>query len=212
MRTFPAVARRAPAFAPRAISLALHGAAVAWIYQAHLAPLPALPAAREVELVAPLYVPPPPPPPRERAAPEPPREVTRARVRPRAAASPPPDSAQTEALPAPPAPPAPADAPIGETIQREVAVRGPQPLDRPEPAYPRRAARVGREGHVTLRFTVLATGAVADVEVVDAEPPGWFEEAARDAVLRWRYAPGEWNGVRVAVPGVMARLRFEMRS
>jgi protein TonB len=198
--------------APRAVSFAVHAVAVAWIYQAHLAPLPPLEIAREVELVAPLFVPPPPPlPPPEREAP-PPEPIERARVRPRAPATPPPESAQTEALPAPPAPPAPPDAAIGETIAREAYVRSAKPLHRPDPKYPRRAARVGREGFVTLRFTILETGAVTDIEILDADPRGYFEEAAQEAVSRWRYAPCEWNGVKVSVPGVMTRLRFELRS
>ena len=197
--------------APRALSFGLHALAVAWIYQAHLAPLPALESVREIELVAPLYTPPPPPPP-DREPPPAPAQITRARVQPRAAATPPPDSAQTEALPAPPAPPAIADAPIGETIAREDYVRSARPLHRPDPKYPSRAARSGREGFVTLRFTILASGAVSNIEILDADPRGTFEQSATDAVSRWRNAPCEWNGVRVAVPGVMTRLRFELRS
>lgn len=200
--------------APRAASLAVHGLVIGAIYQAHLTPPPPLAPVREIELVEPLFTPPPPPPPPppERVPAEPPPQITRARAQPRAAATPPPEAAQTEALPAPPAPPAPADAPIGETIAREAWVRNARPIHRPEPKYPRRAARASREGSVTLRFTILASGAVANVEIVDADPPGWFEEAAAEAVSRWRYAPCEWNGVHVAVPGVLARLRFELES
>ncbi len=199
-------------FAPRAISLGLHALAMAWIYQVHLTPPPPLARAHEVELIAPLYTPPPPPPPPDLTAPEPPPQITRARVQPRATATPPPESAQTAALPAPPAPPAPAGAPIGETVARESYVRNAVPLHRPDPRYPRRAARVGREGFVTLRFTILETGAVAGIEIVDADPRGYFERAAEEAVSQWRYAPCEWNGVKVRVPGVMTRLRFELRS
>ncbi len=200
-------------FAPRAISLTLHALAVAWIYQVHLAPPPPLEIAREVDLVEPFFEPPPPPPPPppDRLAPNPPPQITRARVRPRATA-PPPDAAQTEALPAPPAPPAPDDAPIGETIARESYLRNAKPLHRPDPKYPRRAARGGREGFVTLRFTILATGSVTNIEVVDADPRGYFEQAAQEAVSQWRYAPCEWNGVKVPVPGVLTRLKFELRS
>jgi len=201
------------ALAPRALSLAIHALAVAWIYQAHLAPLPPLPPVREVELVAPLYVPPPPPPPPPPdRTPQPPPQATRERVRPRAVAAPPPDTADTEALPAPPAPPAPADATIGGVVATETHVRAAIPLHRPEPKYPMRAKRLGREGHVTVRFTVLASGAIANIEILDADPQGFFEAAATAALARWRYQPCEWNGVKVDQPGLTTKLRFELKS
>ncbi len=195
------------------LSFGVHAAAVAWIYQAHLAAPPALPPPALVELVEPLHRPPPPPPaPPQQARPEPPPEGTRARVQPRAAAEPPPEHAATEALPVPPAPPAPEDAPIGQTVGTETDMRAPVPIDRPDPKYPRRAERMGREGWVTLRFTILASGEVSEIEIVDAKPPGFFEDAASAAVSRWRYRPGLWNGVPVAVPGVLTRISFELRS
>jgi len=202
----------ARALAPRAVSLAVHAIGVAWIYQAHLALPPPLPSTREVELVAPLYVrPPPPPPPPPTQAVEPP-PVTRNRVQPRATTAPPPDVAQTEELPVPPAPPAPADAPIGATVATETLVRAAVPLHRPEPKYPTRAKRLGREGFVTVRFTILASGAIANIEILDADPRGFFEAAATAALARWRYEPCEWNGVKVDQPGITTRLRFELRS
>jgi protein TonB len=137
---------------------------------------------------------------------------TRPRVQPRATAAPPPEKAETEQLPVPPAPPAPADAPIGATVVREAHVRPATPVHRPEPRYPSRAKRLGREGYVTVRFTILASGSLSNIEIVDADPRGFFEDAATAALARWRYEPCEWNGVKVDQPGVTARLRFVLRS
>ncbi|HEU4429848.1 MAG TPA: TonB family protein, partial [Myxococcota bacterium] len=170
------------------------------------------PAGARVELVAPLYVPPPPPPPPlPTTTPEPPR-ATRNRIQPRPTSTPPPETARTEELPVPPAPPAPADAPIGATVATETHVRAARPLVRPDPIYPSRARRLGREGYVTVRFTILASGALANIEILDADPRGFFEAAATAALARWRYEPCEWNGVKVDQPGVTTRLRFELRS
>ncbi|HAJ46403.1 MAG TPA: TonB system transport protein TonB, partial [Alphaproteobacteria bacterium] len=36
-----------------------------------------------------------------------------------------------------------------------------------------------------------ADGQVTDVRVESARPPGWFEEAAVNAVKRWRYPPAK---------------------
>jgi len=197
----------------RALSFGVHALGVAWIYQAHLAPPPPLPPTHEVELVAAIYLPPPPPPPPPppTQAPESP-PVTRNRIQPRPTATPPPEAAQTEALPVPPAPPGPADAPIGATVATETHVRAARPVHRPEPKYPSRARRLGREGYVTVRFTILASGAIANIEILEADPRGFFEAAATAALARWRYAPCEWNGVKVDQPGVTTKLRFELKS
>lgn len=55
------------------------------------------------------------------------------------------------------------------------------------PEYPAAAAQAGIEGHVDVRFTVSLDGSVVDPEVIAAEPPGVFEQAALAAVSRWRY-------------------------
>jgi TonB family protein len=66
-----------------------------------------------------------------------------------------------------------------------------RPIAQPQPIYPRRALEAEREGVVRLRITIAPDGTVADVQVIDARPSGWFEKAAIDAVRRWRYAPSE---------------------
>jgi len=63
------------------------------------------------------------------------------------------------------------------------------PLAQPKPRYPERALNAEKEGLVRLRITIAPDGSVSDVVVVSAEPRGWFENAARDAVMRWRYHP-----------------------
>ena len=62
-------------------------------------------------------------------------------------------------------------------------------LKRVEPQYPVAARRERLEGFVELRFTVSESGAVQDIEVLDAQPHGTFEQAAIAAVRRWKYLP-----------------------
>lgn len=68
------------------------------------------------------------------------------------------------------------------------------PLSRQPPQYPYKAARRGIEGWVRVRFQVTETGTVEDVEVLESEPPGVFEQAAIKAVYRWRFKPRIING------------------
>jgi protein TonB len=48
-----------------------------------------------------------------------------------------------------------------------------------------------------------------DVHVVEASPPGVFDDAAVSAVKRWRYAPMVVDGTAVAVP-VKTKVLFEL--
>ncbi len=57
------------------------------------------------------------------------------------------------------------------------------------PVYPRKAEQNGIEGWVELDFTVADSGAVKDVAVHAANPPGVFDQAAIGALLQWRYKP-----------------------
>jgi TonB family protein len=65
--------------------------------------------------------------------------------------------------------------------------------------YPQNALQHRIEGAVELGYTVTAQGVVADIGVLDSNPPGVFEKAARNAVARLRYKPVIENGKAVAV-------------
>lgn len=68
------------------------------------------------------------------------------------------------------------------------------------PVYPAKAKRPGVKGQVTLAIVVRADGSVANrPRVVAAHPAGrGFEEAAVDAVQRWRFKPAIRGGRPVA--------------
>ena len=65
-------------------------------------------------------------------------------------------------------------------------------------------------GSVTLEYTVDTRGDPRDLHVVEATPPGVFDQAAINAVKHWRYAPMVVDGSAIEVPGVRARVRFEL--
>jgi TonB family protein len=64
----------------------------------------------------------------------------------------------------------------------------------PDPVYPASALHDRVEGWIELAFTVTETGAVRDVEVLDAQPRGVFEAAATQAIVQWRFRPRLANG------------------
>lgn len=83
------------------------------------------------------------------------------------------------------------------------------PIDRVEPVYPPRARARGLEGYVVVRYTVTATGAAKDVEVVDSSTT-LFIDAAVEAARQYRYKPRVIDGVPVEVAGVTSRIVFEL--
>ena len=78
---------------------------------------------------------------------------------------------------------------IGVSIGDIHIARALTPLVKVPPEYPQRAMAKEIEGYVVLRFIVTETGSVEAPEVLHAEPEGYFEAAAKRAVLRWKYQP-----------------------
>jgi vitamin B12 transporter len=81
------------------------------------------------------------------------------------------------------------------------AIEAPRLVTFVEAAYPAQAEREGREATVVLRLTLDAQGAVTEAEVMQGAGFG-FDEAARDAALRFRFEPAKHNGV--AMPARIA--------
>lgn len=86
------------------------------------------------------------------------------------------------------------------------------PLFRVPPQYPIHAERRGVEGWVDLEFSISKTGRVIDPKVTGAKPAGMFDQAARAAVMKWRYRPKVDRGSPVERIGVRVRIRFELRD
>jgi protein TonB len=82
------------------------------------------------------------------------------------------------------------------------------PLVQVEPQYPPRARQRGIEGWVELRFTITAAGTVKDPVVTNSHPGTIFNQAALQAIQKWKFTPKIENGVAVAREGARWRLRF----
>ncbi len=73
----------------------------------------------------------------------------------------------------------------------------PRLIHSPQPVYPEIAFRAGVEGTVTLHVVIGIDGSVENVTVAHASPSEIFSEAARKAVLEWRYEPARVGGESV---------------
>lgn len=93
-----------------------------------------------------------------------------------------------------------ADAGLGDRdIEAEVSVevdQNPRVLRKVDPKYPEAARRANREAVVMVEFTVDVDGKATDIKVTDPKGFG-FDEAAIEAVKKWRFTPAKKDGVSV---------------
>lgn len=82
------------------------------------------------------------------------------------------------------------------------AVAGPEraavPVRSPPPSYPRSALRRGEAGEVLVRVRVGANGRPEHVEVARSSSHSSLDQAAVNAVRRWRFEPATRQGQPVA--------------
>lgn len=86
-----------------------------------------------------------------------------------------------------------------------------EPLFRPRLHYPERALRLRREGQVVLEFLIGRDGCPHDVRVIEAVPPGLFEQSALRYAAGLRYMP-DGDGAAIAQARQRVVVRFEMRG
>lgn len=86
------------------------------------------------------------------------------------------------------------------------------PIVRIPPQYPQSPLKNGTEGWVLVEFTISTMGAVEDVKVIGADPPGIFERAVLRAINRWKYQPKIVNEQPVAQYHMRELFRFEIED
>lgn len=84
-------------------------------------------------------------------------------------------------------------------------------LDNPAPAYPAMSRRLGEEGKVLLRVFVEADGRPRTVEVKSGSSSARLDEAAVDAVRRWRFIPAR-RGAEAVAGWVLVPIAFHLRG
>jgi TonB family protein len=73
----------------------------------------------------------------------------------------------------------------------------PRPIFPITPRYPEAVPSSIRRGVVQLEIKLDEEGLVTEVTVLDGEPPGYFEDAAREAFLHAKFTPGMKSGLKV---------------
>ena len=92
----------------------------------------------------------------------------------------------------------PGDGPGVDPLELTGDMVRPVLLEKVSPSYPRVARQAGLGGRVTVRAVIAPDGSVESVEVFASTNP-LFNDAAVEAVRRWRYRPALMNGRPVRV-------------
>lgn len=84
-------------------------------------------------------------------------------------------------------------------------------LDNPAPRYPVESRRRREEGTVRLRVSVGVDGRVSEIGVVRSSGFERLDDAALDAVRKWRFRPGMQAGVPVEAVGFLS-IPFKLQA
>jgi periplasmic protein TonB len=95
-----------------------------------------------------------------------------------------------------------------EPVRLHKGIQAPQKIDDVTPVYPAIARSARVQGVVILEAVIDARGSVSSVQVLRSIP--LLDQAAIDAVRRWRYTPALLNGQPVPVI-VTITVRFQLQ-
>lgn len=84
-------------------------------------------------------------------------------------------------------------------------------LDNPAPKYPSVARRLGEQGLVLLNVQVTADGAAGSVELQTGSGSRRLDEAALEAVKKWRFTPAK-RGDQAVSASVVVPVRFSLEG
>jgi periplasmic protein TonB len=84
-------------------------------------------------------------------------------------------------------------------------------LQNPPPVYPALARRLGEQGRVLLRVLVTTTGLADRVEVKTSSGAQRLDQAALDAVKRWRFVPAR-QGDQAVSAWVVVPIAFSLEG
>ena len=84
-------------------------------------------------------------------------------------------------------------------------------LHNPRPDYPIQAKRMGWEGRVVLRVDVLADGSPGAVTLAKSSGHELLDEAALEAVRRWKFVPAKRDGSPVS-SSVNVPINFNLKN
>jgi protein TonB len=112
-----------------------------------------------------------------------------------------------------PIPPTPTPVVVeGEIVEPGPDVTPPKYITRVPPRFPQRALTLQVQGQVEAQALIGIDGSVEEVRILSVSRKGLgFEDATRDAVMKWRFRPATKRGVKVRT-WMTIRVPFELKK
>ncbi|MFK8011705.1 MAG: TonB family protein [Marinicellaceae bacterium] len=76
-------------------------------------------------------------------------------------------------------------------------------------SYPSRARAKGIEGYVVFSLLIGITGEIEQVKIVESQPEGIFDDAAKQSMQAWKFEPAQYEGKPVKT-WAKQRIRFDL--
>ena len=99
--------------------------------------------------------------------------------------------------------------PAEEPKEQKAVMQAPELLEFVNAPYPDEAQKLGLQADVLLKLTIDKDGHVTEAIVVEPAGHG-FDEAARDAALRFRFKPATRDGQPIAVKNIPYKYSFTL--
>ena len=98
---------------------------------------------------------------------------------------------------------------VGDAIMNESTVDSkPRVVNRAPLSYPRLAMKKNIKGYVVVNLLIDKDGNVEIAQILEANPPGVFDQAALSSVKQWKFAPAKYKANPVKV-WAKQRIRFD---
>ena len=86
-----------------------------------------------------------------------------------------------------------------DIVMTEESVDTPPVVQRSPLTYPERAKQRDIEGKVVISILIGSDGTVQKMKILEATPPGVFEEAVKQSVPSWSFTPAKYQGRNVPI-------------
>ncbi len=87
-----------------------------------------------------------------------------------------------------------------------------RPIIRINPKYPMEAAQSGIQGWVQLIFSINEIGEVTDIRILDSQPKRIFDQAAKQALRKWKYEAKKEGGKAIVQENITVQLDFSLEN
>jgi protein TonB len=101
------------------------------------------------------------------------------------------------------------DGPGGMVMTEDTVDSPPRPVFQAPMTYPPRARAQGIEGYVDFSVLIGITGEIEQIEIVESNPQGVFDQAALQGIQQWRFDPATYQGQAVRA-WARQRIRFDL--